>query len=155
MLLLEAMQLPRPPEGWQPEIAACTLSANVGCGDQPIVALRRQSPYPDDLEDERAFRSPAANWIGERPVMPSAGWRVNEFLTEGEMVEVLGQMGIQMYSSEPEKLVSWKLARRVLGKFQGVLMPSGSMVPDRIGDDSIRPPRGNPAPRLAMSASVP
>jgi hypothetical protein len=128
ILLLEAIRLPRPPQGWQPEIAACTLSANVGCGGQPTVALRRQSPFPDEFEDEGAFRSPAADWIGERTVMPSAGWRVHEFLTEGEMVEVLGQMGIQMYSAEPEKLVSWKLARRVLGKFQGLLVPMETMV---------------------------
>lgn len=163
VLLLETMRIPRPRGGWEPRMAACTLAAENGCGEATILAMRRQFPFPDE-EGERGkeaistpYALPGDRWLGEDPVWLSSGWRVQEFLTEGELAGVMNQLGVPIHTARPERLVTWKLARRILGRYQGVLAPRRSRVEERLSENrnQYQPPRGNPGPRQVMSASVP
>ena len=163
VLLLETMRIPRPRSGWEPGVAACTLAAGNGCGEATILAMRRQFPFPGEDEERGrgAIASPYAlpgdHWLGEDPVWPSSGWRVQEFLTEGELAGVMNQLGVPIHTARPERLVTWKLARRVLGRYQGVLASRRSRPEERLGENQYQyqPPRGNPGARQVMSASVP
>lgn len=161
VLLLETMRIPRPRGGWEPKVAACFLAAENGCGEATILAMRRQFPFPaEDGEGGKGAIStphalPGDRWLGEDPVWPSSGWRVQEFLTEGKLAEVMNQLGVPLHTARPDRLVTWKLARRVLERYQGVLASTRSQPRERLSGNRYQPPVGNPGPRRAMSASVP
>ncbi len=110
VLLLKTMRIPRPRGGWEPKVAACTLAAENGCGEATILAMRRQFPFPGEGGERgngaisTPYALPGDRWLGEDPVWPSSGWRVQEFLTEGELAGVMNQLGVPIHTARPE---SW------------------------------------------------
>ena len=110
ILLLEAMRMPRPAAGWSAPLAACTLAADLGCGYDGIVAMRRQTPF---LEEEiggsvgfRNFRAPGKRYSRRRNwMMASIVLTQEHFLAFGLIGTPL--IGVAWDSEEIGELVCY------------------------------------------------